>query len=132
MRLSSVLNLVCVAIIAGQIGARIQKKKDTHDIEEALNEFAETLKQEFSKKGTSKNWSDIILESRKDAETVLEHLDSLVSDYGVVTVADLKDMVGLTSTFKDNQLGWTNIRNSTIKRVRFGYVLDLPQTKPIG
>ena len=75
---------------------------------------------------------DIILESRGEAEDVLTRMDELMDEYGVVSVADLYDLVGITGNYTDNKYGWTNIRNAEPVRVRDGYMLRLPKPGPIN
>lgn len=77
------------------------------------------------------DFDEIILETRGEAEEVLSHLVDLTIDYDVATVADLYDLVGITSNFTDNRYGWTNLSNSSVSRVRGGYVINLPRPQPI-
>ena len=51
------------------------------------------------------NFDDIILDSRGEAEEVLNHLVDLIIDYGEATVADLYDLVGITGNFTDQKYG---------------------------
>mgnify|MGYP001772526177 CR=1 FL=1 len=74
---------------------------------------------------------DIILESRGEAEEVLTRMDELIDTYGVVSVADLYDLIGKSCEYTDNKYGWTNIRNAEPIRVRDGYMLKLPKALPI-
>lgn len=77
------------------------------------------------------NLDDIILDSRGEAEAVLEQMDALIDTYGIVSVADLFDLVGITGEYTDNKYGWTNIRNAEAVRIRDGYALRLPKPMPI-
>lgn len=77
------------------------------------------------------NFDDIILETRGEAEEVLSHLIELVETYGMASVADLYELVGITGSFTDNKYGWTNLSTASISRVRDGYLLNLPNTIPI-
>lgn len=77
------------------------------------------------------NHDDIILESRGEAEEVLTRMDELIDTYGVVSVADLYDLIGKSCEYTDNKYGWTNIRNAEPIRVRNGYMLKLPKALPI-
>lgn len=81
---------------------------------------------------TGYNYDDIILESRMEAEEVITRMDELIETYGVVSVADLYDLIGKTSEYTDNKYGWTNIRNAEAIRVRDGYMLKLPKVAPIN
>lgn len=74
---------------------------------------------------------DVVLETRGEAEDVLARMDELIEMYGVVSVADLYDLIGVTGNYTDNKYGWTNIRNAEPIRVRDGYLLKLPKPLPI-
>lgn len=81
---------------------------------------------------TGYSYNDIILETRGEAEEVLSRMDELIESYGIVSVADLYDLVGITGNYTDNKYGWTNIRNAETIRVRDGYMLKLPKALPIN
>lgn len=83
----------------------------------------------FSRSGYSHD--DIILESRVEAEEVLSRMDELIDTYGVVSVADLYDLVGKSCEYTDNKYGWRNIRNAEPIRVRDGWMLKFPKVLPI-
>lgn len=85
-----------------------------------------------SRTRTGYNYDDIILESRGEAEEVLTRMDELIETYGMVSVADLYDLVGKTCNYTDNKYGWTNVRNAEPVRVRDGYMLKLPKALPIN
>lgn len=73
------------------------------------------------------DYDDIILDSRGEAEEVLERMDDLIDNYGIVSVADLYDLVGINGNYTDNKYGWTDIRNASVQRTRDGYLLRLPK-----
>ena len=77
------------------------------------------------------NFDDIILETRWEAEEVLSHMIDLIENYGVASVADLYELVGITGSFTDNKYGWTNLSSATVSRVRDGYLINLPNAQPI-
>ena len=81
---------------------------------------------------TGYNYDDIIFDNRGEAEDVLSRMDELVSTYGLVSVADLYDLVGITGNYTDNNYGWTDIRSASVIRVRDGYMLKLPKALPIN
>lgn len=75
---------------------------------------------------------DIVIETRKEAEAVLSHIDDIFKNYGSVSVADVCDLCGLTSSFNDVKIGWEDpdsIAKMYIVRTRQGYQLKLP--KPV-
>lgn len=73
------------------------------------------------------NYDDIVFDDRSDAEKTLMRMDEIVNMYGVVTVADMYDLVGATCKWIDNKYGWTDIRKSTILSIPGGYIIDLPK-----
>ena len=79
----------------------------------------------------SYSYDDIILSTRGEAEDVLSRMDELIETYGLVRVADLHDLVGITGNYTDNKYGWMNIRNAEIIRVRNGYMIKMPRAVPI-
>lgn len=85
--------------------------------------------------GTSRrygySYDDIILDTRAEAEDVLRAMDGILDTYGVISVADYYDLVGVDCNYTDNRYGWMNIRNASIERVRDGYVIKMPKVSPI-
>lgn len=79
----------------------------------------------------SYSYDDITLESRREAEEVLNRMNEIIDTYGVVSVGDLYDLVGVTGSYTDNKYGWLNIRNAEPVRVRDGYMLKLPKALAI-
>ena len=77
------------------------------------------------------SYDDIILGSRGEAEDVLTRLDELIDRYGVVRVADLYDLVGVTGNYTDNYYGWNDIRTADYIRVKDGYMIRMPRAVPI-
>jgi hypothetical protein len=77
------------------------------------------------------DFRNIIIESRGEAEDVLGHLADLIQDYGVASVADYYDLLGIESAFTDNNYGWTNISDAYVQRVRQGYSINLPRPREI-
>ena len=88
-------------------------------------------RRESSRTRVGYDYDDIILESRVEAEEVLRRMDELIETYGIVSVADLYDLVGKSCNYTDNKYGWINIRNAEPVRVRDGYLLKMPKAGPI-
>lgn len=76
---------------------------------------------------------DIELETRGEAEDVLSRMGEIIDNYdGIVSVADLYEMVGLPTKYTDFKYGWTSVRNVEIVRLRGGgYLLKFPRPCPI-
>lgn len=88
------------------------------------------FKRELPQKARSThNFDDVTLTSRGDAEEVLSHLVDLTETYGVATVADLYELIGVTGEYTDNKYGWDSLGTASISRVRGGYLINLPRTR---
>jgi hypothetical protein len=74
---------------------------------------------------------DIVFNSRGEAEEVLDRLTEAIRVYGQVSILDLYDLIGETSTPQDDKYGWTNLRNAGVQRTRDGYLLKMPKAMPI-
>jgi hypothetical protein len=86
----------------------------------------------MSQRGRAKHdFDEIVLDQRAEAEEVIDRLYDVVSRYEQATVADLYDLVGLSSTHTDHKWGWTDLRGSGVSRIRDGYLLDLPDPEPL-
>lgn len=77
-------------------------------------------------------YDDVIIENRGEAEDVLSRMDELISTYGLVSVADFYDLVGISGNYTDNKYGWTDIRSASVVRVRDGYMIKLPKALPLN
>lgn len=74
---------------------------------------------------------DVILSSKEEADLVLERMQDVISDYEVVSLADLYDLIGFQTHHTDNKWGWSDLRGSQVQQIREGYLLDLPPIQPI-
>lgn len=77
------------------------------------------------------NFDEIVLESRTEAEEVIDRLFDIVRQYDVASVAELYTLVGINSAHTDHKWGWTNLAGAGVSRVRGGYLLDLPNPHPL-
>lgn len=77
------------------------------------------------------DFSNLRFANAGEAEAVIDGLERLIAEYGVATVNDFYDSIGLTGEFTDDSYGWDNVRGSSVRRVRDGYLIILPQPKPI-
>lgn len=74
---------------------------------------------------------EIILESKIQADLVTEKLNEMIEEYGAATVGNLNDLIGQTSAYTDHKWGWTDLSDMTIRRVREGYLLVLPEPEDL-
>jgi len=72
-------------------------------------------------------FGEIILQTRTDAEVVIDELRALIEVYGNAKVANLYSLVGITGDFTNQSYGWTNLSRAGVIQIREGYLLDLPQ-----
>jgi hypothetical protein len=77
------------------------------------------------------NYDEVVVESRGDAEAVISQLNEIIDMYGMASVADFYDLVGISGDFTDNKYGWTNLRNAEPIRLSNGYAFRLPKALPI-
>lgn len=77
------------------------------------------------------DFNEVILDSRGEAEHVIDQLTEMVSSYGMATVSDLYALVGITGSFIDDKWGWTDLRDSGVRRIREGYLILLPRTESL-
>ena len=74
------------------------------------------------------DYEDIILDSRGEGEAVLMQMDTVIDQYGSISIADLYDLVGIPNdNYQNNNYGWTDLRMATVKRTYDGYILKLPR-----
>lgn len=99
----------------------------------SYNRFANKPSHEAPRAGISAksrathNFDEIVLDTRHEAEAVIDGLFNLISKYEQATVADLYELVGETGHFTDSAWGWTDIRGSDVQRIRTGYLLRVPE-----
>lgn len=76
--------------------------------------------------------TELVFESRRDTDKVLDELEGVINSYGVASVADFYDLAGeVCRTYSANVYGWTDIRTAKVVRVREGYIIQLPRTVQI-
>ena len=78
------------------------------------------------------DFEEIVLDTREEAANVIDKLNDLIEEYEVATVADLYDLAGYTSEFTDQKWGWTDIRGAQVRRIREGFLIELPRPVVIG
>ena len=88
---------------------------------------------QISKEGRARHdFQEIVIPDRGDAQAILEGLYRIHEEFGMVSVSDLYDLVGVDNpNFQDNKWGWENLMGTNIKPVRGGYIINLPRTHPL-
>jgi len=77
------------------------------------------------------NRPDFLVQSKQEAETILDELYNLLNVWDVVSVADLKALAGFPSVHTDQKWGWTSLSGSDVRQMRDGWFVDLPPAEPI-
>ena len=77
------------------------------------------------------DFDELVLETRGEAQSVLNAMDNMIEEYKIISVADMYDLVGETCPYTAYKYGWTNIRNAEIVRVHDGYIIRMPKAMPI-
>jgi hypothetical protein len=79
-------------------------------------------------------FDEIIIPSRDEANEVIDRMFDILSHDGMVSVADLYALTGIRAEHTDLKWGWTELRGSKAigSSRRGGYILDLPEPKPLG
>ena len=72
-------------------------------------------------------YEDYTIPSRGEAENVLRIMRDQLNEYGLVSVADLYDLIGVRGNYTDCKYGWTDLRTAYVDRVRDGYIVKLPR-----
>ena len=121
---------LCKAAILSMINDKEFMKKTVGDFleREIGEEKLERMAKIYYERDTT---PEVIFSKRSEAEEVLTQMLSLMEKYNMVTVADFNDLIGQTSTIQDNKLGWTDLKNTAIKRVYTGYLFELPEPQSI-
>lgn len=77
------------------------------------------------------DFSAITFRNAGEAEGVADRLVDHIQEFGLATVNDFYDSIGLTGEFTDDNYGWFDLTKIRVKRNRDGYILDLPRPEQI-
>ena len=119
-------------IFLGKVSDRNSRRVGSSASYVSYNRYSDRRDDRYEPKSRgSYNPDDIVFDSRRDAEDVLQQMDGIMAEYGLVKVADLYDLAGLTCPHTSNRYGWTNIRNAEVVRISDGYIIKLPRAIPL-
>ena len=71
--------------------------------------------------------TDIIFDSRADAELVLATMYEKIAQYDRVSVGDLYSICGITTLPIHSKYGWIELDTAGIRNTMDGFVFDLPE-----
>ena len=66
------------------------------------------------------------------AHNVLIAMEELLEQYEMVSLGDFRELAGVSGSFTDQSVGWTDLGSVSIKEENGGFILDLPEPKPLG
>lgn len=129
----AVYNIVSDGISMMLFGSTGGKRKRSTAERVSYNRYYDDRRGRRDERPRSRGYSfdDIVLDTRVEAEEVLSAMEDIRDQYGMVTVADLNDLVGVTGQYTDNKYGWTSLRTAEVVHVRDGYMLKLPRAVAI-
>ena len=116
-------------LLFGETRGKRKKEGKSYDGYYRRRDDRDRDRSDRSRVSGSRPYDDILLDSRGEAEEVLSQLSDLAYDYGQASVADLYDLVGISAKFTDEKYVWYkgDLRSAGVRRVRDGYLLELPR-----
>lgn len=72
---------------------------------------------------------DFKFSNSDDARTVLAHIGEILDEFGYVTLADVRDLMGDETKYEDLYVGWTSINDSYLLSSETECALILPHPK---
>lgn len=120
-------------MLFGEVRSNKNKKRNRADRVSYRDYYDRDDRREIRTTRSSYDYEDIVLNSRGEAEAVLDRMEEIIDNYDAATITDLYDLVGYDGgRYTDSKYGWTSMRNAEVKRTRDGgYLLKLPPAKPI-
>lgn len=73
----------------------------------------------------------VLVGSKEEAELVLEKMTDVIEAYEVVSVHDLKELLGHPRSHVDQKWGWISITDATIQQSREGWQILFSSPQPI-
>lgn len=71
---------------------------------------------------------DVTFGTRQDAEDALTTMKKVLKDYGIVSLADARDIAGVSSmSYISTKYGWTSLDKAEIMPFGDGYFIKLPR-----
>lgn len=117
---------------SGGFGGNIPYDRYSRSTSREPSRREEPRRQPSSRTRSVHDFGEIVLESRVQAQEVLERMHELTVKYEAATVANLYELCGITPSFTDEKWGWFNVRDGFVSRTRGGgYLLELPSPEPL-
>ena len=78
------------------------------------------------------DYRNVILRNRDDAEKIIRCMHARIDEAGAVSVAEMFDLLDISTSYTDNNWGWSSHRDIGIKRIPAGYLIDVTEARYIG
>ena len=77
-------------------------------------------------------YDEVVFTTRDDAENTLNGLRDIIDVYGCATVRDLGELSEWSNDYDGmTNMGWNNLADAKVIRVRSGYILGMPRPKKL-
>lgn len=74
----------------------------------------------------------VLVGSKEEADIILEKMADVIEAYDVVSVHDLKELLGHPRSHVDVKLGWISIADVSVVKVREGWLMEFSSPQPIS
>ena len=127
---TNALDMMLYGSSKGSSGRTVNRRRTSSGYHNKYNQPESKKKPQLSDRSRRMmSFDDIILDSRPDAEQVLDYLRRRIDSYEAASVADLYDAVDITSDWTDTKYGWYDLDDAQVRRTRDGFLLDLPRAE---
>lgn len=75
-------------------------------------------------------YSDPIVDSRGEAEDIMATARDILDKYDFLKVGDLYELCGISTRPQHFKYGWSNIATYNIRRIRDGWLIEMPKIEP--
>lgn len=77
-------------------------------------------------------FDDVVVDSRGEAEEILNRMSEYLDTYPVISVADMYDLANITTfPYTYNDYGWKSVAGAKPVRVNDGYLIKMPPIIPL-
>jgi|GEM_PF-1721444 len=76
-------------------------------------------------------YEDVVVATREDANAILSRMFDILDTYEVVSRADLYELAEINTEPIDNNWGWDDLSDASVRQTRNGFIIDLPKAEPI-
>lgn len=90
-----------------------------------------STKKDYRISNADNEYVSVLVDTRAEAEASIFGCEELIDKYGMASIADFYDLVGITSKYTDYKYGWEDVKSATITRTREGYLIKMPKAKPL-